>query len=149
MSLYEKWSSQPSPHPLPTLNTPDEEVRWVHNKMMPAKSEEASGWNLLYQKLDLRLLSFMNCENQISVFFFFLIFIYLCASGVLWLWGLVLWPEIYPMPPALGVWSLSPWTTREITYFCFLGLPVYGVLLWHPRQTNTISVHKSLCFVVI
>ena len=29
-------------------------------------------------------------------------------------WDLVPWPGIEPGPPALGVWSLSHWTTREI-----------------------------------
>ena len=34
------------------------------------------------------------------------------------MWGLVLWPgpRFEPGPPAeLGAWSLSPWTTREVT----------------------------------
>ena len=34
----------------------------------------------------------------------------LCCS----LWDLVPWPGIKPVPPALGVQSLSCWTTREI-----------------------------------
>ena len=55
-------------------------------------------------------------------FFFFLIFIYLAVLGLscsMWtlrcsIWGLVpLW-GIKPRPPALGVWSLSHWTTREV-----------------------------------
>ena len=115
---------------LPSQKRPQDEIYFTRNLIL----DFSASWTV---------------RTKFLCFFFFLIFIYLCASGVLRLWGLVLWPEIYPMPPALGVWSLSPWTTREITYFCFLGLPVYGVLLWHPRQTNTISVHKSLCFVVI
>ena len=32
------------------------------------------------------------------------------------LWDLIPWPEIEPRPPALGVWSLSHRTTREIPY---------------------------------
>ena len=30
------------------------------------------------------------------------------------MWGVVPWPGIEPRPPALGGWSLSHWTTREI-----------------------------------
>ena len=26
---------------------------------------------------------------------------------------------IHPRPPALGVWSLSHWTTREVPYYVF------------------------------
>ena len=34
-------------------------------------------------------------------------------------WDLVPWPGIEPEPPALGVWSLSHWTTREVPGQCF------------------------------
>ena len=30
------------------------------------------------------------------------------------MWGLVPWPGVEPGPVALGVWSLSHWTTREV-----------------------------------
>ena len=30
------------------------------------------------------------------------------------MWDLVPWPGVEPRPPALAVWSLSPWTTREV-----------------------------------
>ena len=72
--------------------------------------------------------------------FFFLIFIYLfwlyrvlvavrgiffflvAACGLLvaaCMWDLVPWPGIEPRPPALGAWSLTHWTTREIPWvFC-------------------------------
>ena len=36
------------------------------------------------------------------------------------MWDLVPWPGIEPGPPALGVWSLSHWTTREVPLFLFL-----------------------------
>ena len=36
------------------------------------------------------------------------------------MWDLVPWPESQPRPPALGAWSLSHWTTREVCIrFCF------------------------------
>ena len=34
----------------------------------------------------------------------------LCCS----MWDLVPWPGIKPRPPALGVWNLNHWTTREV-----------------------------------
>ena len=71
-----------------------------------------------------------------SFFFFFkYLFIWLCwvlvetcgifvvACGILswgmWalscgVWDIVPWPGIKPGPPALGAWSLSHWTTREV-----------------------------------
>ena len=39
-------------------------------------------------------------------------------------WDLVPWPSIEPKPPALGVWSLNGWTTREV--------PAVGTSNWHP-----------------
>ena len=58
-------------------------------------------------------------------FFFFLI--YLAVPGVTWgmqelqLWhaDLVLQPGIKSKTPALGTWSLNPWTTREVPFLCF------------------------------
>ena len=37
------------------------------------------------------------------------------------MWGPVPWPGIEPGPPAMGVWSLSHWTTREVPMpVCFI-----------------------------
>ena len=36
------------------------------------------------------------------------------------MWDLVPWPGIEPGPPALGVQSLSHWTTREVPHQLFL-----------------------------
>ena len=45
------------------------------------------------------------------------------GSSLLWhmgslfscdIWVLILWPGINPGPPALGAWSVSHWTTREV-----------------------------------
>ena len=44
-------------------------------------------------------------------FFFFLAALGLSFS----LWGLVPWPEIKFRPAALGAWSLSHWTNREVS----------------------------------
>ena len=33
------------------------------------------------------------------------------------MWDLVPWPGIKPRPPALGTWSLTHWTTREVPVF--------------------------------
>ena len=50
------------------------------------------------------------------------LFIYLAAPGLgcgMWTlscsrWNLIPWLGIEPRPPALGAWSLSHWTTREV-----------------------------------
>ena len=44
-------------------------------------------------------------------------------------WDLVPWPGIEPGPPALGAWSLSPWTTREVLRSQFFINP------WTPRSS--------------
>ena len=54
-------------------------------------------------------------RTVISLTFFFLSFIYLAAPGLSCsTWDLVSWPGIEPRPSALGVQSLSHWTTREV-----------------------------------
>ena len=63
------------------------------------------------------------------------LFIYLAVPGFgcgMWilswgLWDLVPWPEFEPQPPALEVWGLSFWTTREI--------PICGLLKEKKRLT--------------
>ena len=42
------------------------------------------------------------------------------------MWDLVSWPAIEPWPPALGVWCLSHWSTRDIPVIC--GLNGQGIL---------------------
>ena len=57
------------------------------------------------------------------VFFFNLLVIYLAELGLSYsmrtlswgMWDLVPWPGIEPEPSALGVWSLSHWTAREVS----------------------------------
>ena len=48
------------------------------------------------------------------------LFIYLTALGLsCGMQDIVPWAGIEPSPPALQVWSLSHWTTREFPCFCF------------------------------
>ena len=68
------------------------------------------------------------------------VFIYLAAPGLSCsMRDLVPWPGIEPGPPALEVWSLNHWTTREVPNCCFL-LGVYAqgaemhtfdIILWY------------------
>ena len=48
------------------------------------------------------------------------------------MWDLVPWSGIKPRPPALGVQSLSPWTTREVPFLADLLLPPFllSLCLW-------------------
>ena len=57
-------------------------------------------------------------------FFFFLLILFIYDLAALGLscgtWDLVPWPGTEPLPPSLGAWSLSHWTTREVpNYFFF------------------------------
>ena len=56
------------------------------------------------------------------------------------IWGVVPWPGIKPSPPALGTWSLSYWTTREVPGWQFSKSPwmkvnrellLYSIIIGH------------------
>ena len=50
----------------------------------------------------------------------YFLFVYLAALGLSCsMWDLVPQPGVEPVPPALGVWSLSHWTPREVLFLCF------------------------------
>ena len=50
----------------------------------------------------------LSCSLQVLIFS--------CSMRTLscGMWDLVPWPGIKPGPPALGAWSLTHWTTREV-----------------------------------
>ena len=59
-----------------------------------------------------------------SFFFFFfkdyLLLFILSSQGLSCnMWDLVPWPGVEPRPPALGAWSLSHWSTREVPWKSF------------------------------
>ncbi|XP_028355588.2 GATOR complex protein NPRL3-like isoform X1 [Physeter macrocephalus] len=47
------------------------------------------------------------------------IFVAVCRIFSCGMRDIVPWPGIEPSPPALGAWSLSHWTTREVPFFFF------------------------------
>ena len=50
-----------------------------------------------------------------KLYIYLLTYFYLFTPGLSWvMWDLVPRPGIKPQPPALGIWSLSHWTTREV-----------------------------------
>ena len=57
----------------------------------------------------------------VCVFFFFTALDLSCSR-----WELVSWSSIKPWPPALGAWSLSHWTTREIPHMCILKQDIWS-----------------------
>ena len=57
---------------------------------------------------------FLPFQTSINSLFQVYLFIWLLQVLVAARWDLVPWPEIKPRPPALGVQSLSHWTTREV-----------------------------------
>ena len=66
------------------------------------------------------LFPILFCFSFLS-FLIYILFIYLAALGLsCGMWDLVPWPGVEPRPPALGVWSLSHWTTRGSPCFSFL-----------------------------
>ena len=69
-------------------------------------------------------ISFCTWHLKILFFFFFfkdyLLLFILSAQGLSCnMWDLVPWPGVEPRPPALGAWSLSHWSTREVPWKSF------------------------------
>ena len=75
------------------------------------------------------------------------------------MWDLVPWPGIEPGPSALGAWSLSHWTTREVSVLSFSweeswclrhGFPRFWITNSHgaTRHSLVIRAHKLLRFPV-
>ena len=64
---------------------------------------------------------------SLSSTFYLFLFIYLAALGLCCgMWDLIPQPGIEPRPPALAVWSLSHWISREV--------PSIYILLLRPRS---------------
>ena len=94
--------------------------------------------NSLSEVYTLRALS-TNHETKSILALFFVVVVVVCVFYIylfIWLcqvlfvafriftlhrgiWDLVPWPEIKPRPPALGVQSLSHWTTRKVSKIHF------------------------------
>ena len=67
-------------------------------------------------------------------------------------WVLLPWPGIRPWPPALGVWSLSHWITKEVpgmTFqfpcLCYLTSSPPEVFPSTPSQSPTPQAHSRCC----
>ena len=71
------------------------------------------------RRADVAILSRKIIRTNGSRLFFFLIFICQCWVLSCSMWDLVPWPKTKPRPPAVGAWSLSWWTTREVPKIFF------------------------------
>ena len=71
-----------------------------------------------------RLSPFVSDDSLKKMF----LFIYLAMIGLSCsMWDLVLWPGIKPEPPALGAWSFSHWTTRDVPDYSLFYKSILGV----------------------
>ena len=88
------------------------------------------------------------------VFVFYYLFIWLhwvlaaaCKVFIWSMWDLVPWPRIepriQPRPLALGAWSLSHWTTREVT------TPDCIMSMLHCLDTYRIYVGRYVFFILV
>ena len=85
-------------------------------------------------------------EDSLSIFKKYLfIFIYLAVLGLsCGMWDLFPSPEIELQSLALGAWSLSHWTTREVPRFCILDpafLRLYRGWNWSRGEWKLSCVH--------
>ena len=62
------------------------------------------------------------------------------------LWDLVPWPGVEPGPSALGEWSLSHWTTREVLRFQFADILGKIQLWWEcwPHRGSTADLFRVM-----
>ena len=68
-----------------------------------------------------------------------------------WMWNLVPWPGMKPGPPALRVWSVSHWTTREVPkvefYIYYAALFFFCLTFFFCLEGLFTSAHRTLlCF---
>ena len=64
------------------------------------------------------------------------------------MWDLVPWPGIEPRPPALGTWSLSHWTTREVPVVFLMPAILTGVLICISLIISNVE-HLFTCLLAI
>ena len=85
----------------------------------------------------------LKCTTSFSQVFKTYLFIYLCALALACgMWHLISCPEMKPRPPALEVWSLSHWTTREV-------LSVLLNIVFYYRSFYISSfTHQCLCIKI-
>ena len=86
------------------------------------------------------------------LFLKFIIYSFGCAKSQLWynrildlhcgMKDLVPWPGIKPAPPSLGLWSLSPWTSREVP-LPYASMSTLYFLSWHDRISSTANRNNS------
>ena len=86
----------------------------------------------------------LYCKEEFGRFFVFYLFIYLTVPGLSYNTGdLVPWPVIEPGLPALGVWSLTHWTTREVLGVNFKSSPFHT---WNsPMWIIWSHLSKNIC----
>ena len=92
---------------------------------------------------------------MLNMYFWKCIYLFGCARSWFWhvgslvescrvfrcsVWDLVLWLGIEPWPPALGAWSLSHWTTREV-------LNIFSVLCLIQSLCSEVQVIAILCLL--
>ena len=81
----------------------------------------------------------------LKIFIYF--FIYLATSGLsCGMWDLAPAPQIEPRPTALGTWSLSHWTTREVPHIIALICILEYWFQNFVRQTSIEEPLESRCF---
>jgi len=115
---------------------------WRTPNCPPDGSHVCAGATVLNNEMNHATLPLKSLQQHCIIF---KIFIYLAVVGLSWsTWGLpflsgargifscgmrtlccnvcdlLLWPGMEPRLPALGVWSLSHWTTREVPALFFL-----------------------------
>ena len=88
--------------------------------------------------------SFFFFKRAIVFFLFQYLFIWLHKVFVLAhrifscsMRDLVSWPGMEPRPPALGVWSLSHWTTKDVPY------------LWNRRKNTALAMKEALMWETV
>ena len=113
-------------------------------------------WSLIGEPCPVGQKNFSGSLSQHKFLTVLLLFTYSAVPGLnRGMLALVPWPGVEPEQPALGVWSLSHWTTREVprdwslfpAVSCYLAFPCAhgtGQVLPEHRKTWELSTPPSM-----
>lgn len=114
----------------------------VHGLVLPAKNEWGNKRSVANDREGMQ---WKSNKMFISIFFFFSFKCRLTVPDVSWgMQDLVPWAGIDSRPPALGVWNLSQWTTRQVLISIILMKMETAPVFWVPHPVSVLHFPEWL-----
>ena len=132
------------------LSTQHKFFKLRHNMIITDRCQQTTGWLHYAKRIYLNInVSFKNILMYLLIWLCQVLGaacqLFSCST-----WDLVPWLGIKPRPPALGAWSLSHWTTREVHTMLNVNHPIYllykvklclpSIIPFKPRLNPTMLV---------